>query len=94
MEDLQNASQRLERAFEASTLYRVLYQLFEDHSMGFWLLRQSVRAVAGLGGFEELLFLVDPRGANGKGTWLALLKTMLGTSNNGYYGTRNTSSIS
>ena len=87
VEDLQNASQRLERAFEASTLYRVLYQLFEDHSMGFWLLRQSVRAVAGLGGFEELLFLVDPRGANGKGTWLALLKTVLGTSTNGYYGT-------
>ena len=80
------APDRLERALQHSPLYRLFYSIFEDHPTAFWLLRQSVRAVAGLAGYEEVLFLVDPRGSNGKGTLLALMMAILGTGG-GYYGT-------
>ncbi len=76
----------LDELLEASPLYRFFYSLYEDHSMAFWHLRQSVRAVAGLPGFEELLFLVDSRGSNGKSTWLQLLKAILGVEG-GYFAT-------
>jgi hypothetical protein len=78
--------ERLERLLHESPLYRMFYSLFEDHSTAFWLLRQGVRAAAGLAGYEEVLFLVDSRGSNGKGTWLAVMKALLGV-DNGYYAT-------
>ena len=86
--DVQDLSEpeRLAQLLEQSPLYSIFYSLFEDHSTAFWLLRQSVRAVAGLAGYEEVLFLVDSRGSNGKGTWLAVLKAVLGV-DNGYYAT-------
>ena len=76
----------LDELLKMSPLYRFFYSLYEDHSMAFWHLRQSVRAVAGLSGFEELLFLVDSRGSNGKSTWLQLLKAILGVEG-GYFAT-------
>ena len=86
--DIPNAAERLKRLVEESTLYRIFYCLFEDHSMALWLLRQSVRAAAGLAGYEEVLFLVDSRSSNGKGTWLAVMKAVLGAeADNGYYAT-------
>jgi len=85
-ESTQDMQERLTRAVDESTLYRIFYCLFEDHSTALWLLRQSVRAAAGLAGYEEVLFLVDRRGSNGKGTWLAALKAVLGV-DNGYYAT-------
>jgi hypothetical protein len=84
-EELDDATERMERAVAESSLYRIIYQLFEDHSMALWMLRQLTRAVSGCSGFEELLFMVDPRGTNGKGTMLALLKAVLGTGTDGYY---------
>ena len=82
----EHCQERLEGAVRDSTLYRIIYGLFEDHNVALWLLRQSVRAVAGLPGYEEVLFLVDRRGSNGKGTWLAIIKAVLGIEN-GYYAT-------
>jgi phage/plasmid-associated DNA primase len=69
-----------------SALYRIFFGFFEDHNVSLWLLKQSVRAVAGHPGYEEVLFLVDGRGSNGKGAWLAIMKAVLGI-DNGYYGT-------
>lgn len=42
-----------------------MYGLFEDHSVALWMLRHFVCAAAGLGGYEGMLFMVDPRGTNG-----------------------------
>ena len=87
IDQLEHIEERLDRAVQESTLYRIVYGLFEDHSVALWMMRQFVRAAAGLGGYEEILFMVDPRGTNGKGTLLNILKAILGaTSGSGYYG--------
>ena len=61
-----------------SKVLRFFYGLFEDWSLALWLLRQSVRALGGLQGFEEFLFMTNSAGSNGKGTWIALLSKALG----------------
>ena len=63
-----------------SKVLRFFYGLFEDWSLALWLLRQSVRALGGLQGFEEFLFMTNSSGSNGKGTWIALLSKALGGS--------------
>ena len=79
-------AQRLDKLVGESKLYGLFYGLTEDHNLALWLLKQCARAIAGVPGVEEVLWMSDSRGSNGKGCVLALLKHALGIKN-GYYGT-------
>ena len=63
-----------------SKVLRFFYGLVEDWNMAIWLLRQTVRVLGGLPGYEEFLFMTNSEGSNGKGTWIALLSKTLGGS--------------
>jgi hypothetical protein len=86
-EELEGAEERMGRLLTVSPMYRIIFQLFEDHGMADWIIMLFVLGVMGTADLEELLFLADARGTNGKGTLLALLKAVLGALSDGYYAT-------
>ena len=85
-ESLPDWENRLNHLRDVSKVYNFFYCLFEDHSMATFFMRVLTCACGGLSMYEFMLFLVDPRGTNGKGTILALLKALLGDMAGGYYG--------
>ena len=85
-ESLPDWENRLNRLRKVSKQYNFFYGLFEDHSMATWITRVLICVCGGLSMYEFMLFMVDPRGTNGKGTILALLKALLGDMAGGYYG--------
>jgi hypothetical protein len=68
----------LEALRQGSPLYQFVYGLFENDDLAVWLIMQTIRALGGLA-FEEFLYMSNSKGQNGKGTWIALLMKLLGT---------------
>ena len=69
-----------------SPLYEFVYGLFENDDLAVWLIMQTVRALGGLA-FEEFLYMSNSKGANGKGTWIALLMKLMGCGPANYFQT-------
>jgi len=66
------------RRARPTSLYAILWGVFEDDDVAVWVLRQCCRGVAGFEILEEFLMFYDERGQNGKGTILTLLRLALG----------------
>ena len=76
----------LEALKQGSPLYQFVYGLFENDDLAVWLIMQTIRALGGLA-FEEFLYMSNSKGQNGKGTWIALLMKLLGTTPANYFQT-------
>ena len=76
----------LEALKQGSPLYQFVYGLFENDDLTVWLILQTIRALGGLA-FEEFLYMSNSKGQNGKGTWIALLMKLLGTTPANYFQT-------
>jgi hypothetical protein len=61
-----------------SPVLKFFYGLFEDWDSAIWLLRQSVKSIGAVPRLEEFLWMSNSKGSNGKGTWIALMKAVLG----------------
>ena len=81
----ENLTQLFQDCLVVSPFLRLFHGLAEDMNVTLWLICQTTRSCGAIPGFEELLWFSASSGANGKGTWIALMMALLNTKSDGYF---------